>query len=156
MLLQSKQRGLVTWSNWDLIIINSHWYLSDPFMLITSTVSLAWSNFLSGWKEKCCKCFLKLQKITTLLAWLSCKNSVTIDNPFDTNYPLLLHNSNFIAILPWWKSIGNPLRTQSPMVKLTVNKLDKMQRYDDGNVTERTINRGHRLAGWLPNTCLNN
>ncbi len=128
--------------------------LSDPLMLKMSMVILAWSNLLSRWKEKCCNCFLELQKITTLLSWLSCKNSVTIDNPFNANCPLLLQNSNYISILHWRKSIGNPLRTQSPMVTLIVNKLDKIHRYDDGNVAERTSNRRRQLAGWFPNTRL--
>ena len=54
----------------------------------------------------------------------------------------VLPTQNFILISHWLKSEGDPRRMQLSMVKSTVNKLDKSQRYAVGNISNKVIKRG--------------
>jgi len=54
----------------------------------------------------------------------------------------VLPTQNFILISRWLKSKGDPRRMQLSMVKSTVNKLDKSQRYAVGNISDKVIKRG--------------
>ena len=80
---------------------------SEPLMFITSMASFARSNFFSRWVVKCCDCFHKLQKTTTLRSGLWSKKLATSQSLYNKKR-FLEQITNCMSISHWWNSIENP------------------------------------------------